>query len=291
MSKTIIIQPGGYHPFHAGHYALYQSAKKMFSNADMYVAATADTKSRPFPFEIKEKLAKLAGVKPGEFVQVKSPFQAKEITSQYDPETDVVIFIRSEKDRSVQPIPGGTKKDGTPAYFQPYTGKNLKPFGKHGYIAYLPTVEFGPGITSASEIRNAWPNLNDKQKLTLVMSLYPAAQKNKKLATVVVNMLDEVMGSPTSEKMDENKTAKGPESDDLSRDSIGGTADEQETLTLIRKLYPEAPNTRSAFIKFVINGLETSKKDADRQEREISELKRTVAELQQLMAKTSQDNN
>jgi len=192
--KQIVIMPGGFHPFHAGHAALYQSAVKAFPSAEVYVAATNDTKTRPFPFNIKEKLAKLAGVAPGHFVQVKSPFKAEEITSQYNPEEDVLIFVRSEKDRTEQPKPGGTKKDGTPAYFQPWTGKNLQPFSKHAYIAYLPTVEFGPGIQSATEIRNMWPKLNDKRKTALVMSLYPITQTNPKLAANVVKMLDIGMG-------------------------------------------------------------------------------------------------
>jgi glycerol-3-phosphate cytidylyltransferase-like family protein len=197
--KQIVIMPGGFHPFHAGHYALYKSALEAFPQADVYVAATNDQKVRPFPFEIKEKLAKLAGVKPGRFVQVKSPFMPKEITQNYDPENDVVIFVRSEKDRNEQPKPGGTKKDGSPAYFQPYTGKDMQPFGKHAYIDYLPTVEFGPGIKSATEIRNAWPTLNDRQKTAMVMSLYPATQKNQKLAQNVVKLLDAGMGTETSE--------------------------------------------------------------------------------------------
>lgn len=193
--NMIVIMPGGFHPFHAGHASLYQSALKAFPNADVYVAATNDTKTRPFPFEIKEKLAKVAGVKDGRFVQVKSPFQAKEILQNYNPEEDVVVFVRSEKDRDEQPKPGGTKKDGSPAYFQPYTGKNLQPFGKHGYIAYLPTVEFGPGIKSATEIRNIWPKLNDRRKLAMVMSLYPKAQENQRLAQNIVKMLDLGMGT------------------------------------------------------------------------------------------------
>lgn len=191
----IVIMPGGFHPFHAGHAALYQSALKAFPGADVYVAATNDTKTRPFPFEIKEKLAKVAGVQDGRFVQVKSPFQAKEILQNYNPEEDVVVFVRSEKDRDEQPKPGGTKKDGSPAYFQPYTGKNMEPFGKHGYIAYLPTVEFGPGIKSATEIRNIWPQLNDRRKLAMVMSLYPKAQENQRLAQNIVKMLDLGMGT------------------------------------------------------------------------------------------------
>jgi hypothetical protein len=201
--KKLVVMPGGFHPFHAGHLALYQSAKKAFPDAEVYVAATNDQSERPFPFALKEKLAKLAGVEPGHFIQVKSPFQAKEITQNYDPEQDVLIFVRSEKDRTEQPQPGGTKKDGSPAYFQPYTGKDLQPFSKHAYMAYLPTVEFGPGITSATQIRKAWPTLNDKRKTAMVMSLYPATQKNPKLAQNVVGMFDQVMGGQVDEGAEE----------------------------------------------------------------------------------------
>lgn len=204
MSKLLVILPGGFHPYHAGHFALYQSAKKAFPQADVYVAATDDQSERPFPFSLKEKLAKLAGVEPGHFIRVKSPFQAKEITQNYTPEEDVLVFVRSEKDRNEQPKPGGTKKDGSPAYFQPYIGKNLQPFGKHAYIAYLPTVEFGPGLTSATQIRKAWPTLNDKRKTALVMSLYPTTQQNLKLANNVVQMFDQVMGGQVTETKNTN---------------------------------------------------------------------------------------
>jgi glycerol-3-phosphate cytidylyltransferase-like family protein len=213
--SMVVIMPGGFHPFHAGHASLYQSALKAFPNADVYVAATNDTKTRPFPFEIKEKLAKVAGVAPGRFVQVKSPFQAKEILQNYNPEEDVVVFVRSEKDRDEQPKPGGTKKDGSPAYFQPYTGKNMEPFGKHGYMAYLPTVEFGPGIKSATEIRNIWPQLNDRRKLAMVMSLYPKAKENQRLAQNIVKMLDLGMGTEEVAEGRENLPPENFNADDI----------------------------------------------------------------------------
>jgi len=188
--------PGGFHPFHAGHAALYNSARKAFPDAEVFVAATNDTSNRPFPFAIKEKLAKLAGVEAGHFVQVKSPFQAREITANLNPEQDQLIFVRSEKDAGQPPRPGGVKKDGNPAYLQPLAGNedNLMPLGKHAYMAYLPTVEFGPGMTSATEIRTAWPRLNEKRKTALVMSLYPKTQRNPALAANVVKMLDTAMG-------------------------------------------------------------------------------------------------
>lgn len=208
--------PGGFHPFHAGHMALYNSAKKAFPDADVYVAASDYQKDRPFPFALKEKLARIAGVDAGHFVQVKSPFEASEITSKYDPDNTVLIFVKSQKNAKNGPDPEGP----FPAEVDPTTGKlplvtrgprkgqpvsnrlqyykgnedNLQPMSKHSYLAYLPTVEFGPGITSASQIRKAWPTLNDKRKTAMVMSLYPAAQKNQKLAANIVAMLDQVMG-------------------------------------------------------------------------------------------------
>ena len=186
--------PGGFHPFHAGHYALYQSAKKAFPDADMYVAASDSRTERPFPFQIKQKLAQVAGVKPNEFVQVKSPFRSEEITAKYNPDEDALIFVRSEKDKNEQPIPGGTKKDGTPSYFQPYNPKDVKPFKQHGYITYLPTVEFAGGIKSATEIRKQWPHLNDRQKANMIQTLYPETTGNKKLIKNVVGLMDAGMG-------------------------------------------------------------------------------------------------
>ena len=207
---TVVIMPGGFHPFHAGHLALYQSAQRAFPDAEVFVAATNDTSARPFPFAVKEKLAKLAGVEPGHFVQVKSPFRAEEITSKFDPATDTLIFVRSDKDATKPPQAGGIKKDGNPAYLQPLMGaEKLEPFARHAYMAYLPTVEFGPGMTSATEIRGAWPQLDDKRKTALVMSLYPKTQSNPKLAATVVKLLDTAILSEAINPMTANTSGAG----------------------------------------------------------------------------------
>ena len=197
--QQVVIMPGGFHPFHAGHAALYQSARDAFPGADVYVAATNDTSTRPFPFQIKEKLAQLAGVDKGRFMQVKSPFQATEITAPYNAEDTQLIFVRSQKDADKPPRPGGVKKNGEPSYLQPYDKNSTAPMSQQGYMAYLPTVEFGPGMTSATEIRAAWPQLNEKRKTALVMSLYPKTQNNSKLATNVVKMLDTAIGTAVAE--------------------------------------------------------------------------------------------
>jgi len=198
--KKLVIMPGGFHPFHAGHMALYNAAREAFPTADIYVAATADTSARPFPFPVKQKLAKLAGVPAHRFIQVKSPFRAEEITQHYSPNETQLIFVRSEKDRDEQPKPGGVKKDGTPAYLQPYKRNGLQPMSKHGYMAYLPVVQFGNGMTSATEIRAKWPTMNPDQKANLVHALYPATQGNDKLTGVTVQLIDAGMGNSVKEE-------------------------------------------------------------------------------------------
>jgi len=199
--KKLVIIPGGFHPFHAGHKALYDAARDAFPSADVYVAATADTASRPFPFEVKQKLARMAGIDGHRFIQVKSPFQAREITQHYDPNDTVLIFARSEKDSDTQPQAGTVKKDGTASYLQPYKRNGLEPMSQHGYMVYLPTVQFGPGMTSATEIRAKWPGLTPEQKLKLVNQLYPDTQQKTKLGGVIVQMLDTVLagGEQTEE--------------------------------------------------------------------------------------------
>lgn len=190
--KKLVIMPGGFHPFHPGHTALYNAARKKFPDADVYVAATDDTSTRPFPFSVKEKLARLAGVAPGHFVRVRSPFRAEEITQGYDANNTVLIFVRSEKDQDKQPQPGGVKRDGTPAYLQPLIG-DPEPMTRHGYMAYLPTVEFAGELTSATQIRKQWPALSSRDKLAMVMALYPKTQNNQRLAANVVRLLDSAL--------------------------------------------------------------------------------------------------
>jgi len=218
--KQVVIMPGGFHPFHAGHAALYQKAKEKFPGADVYVAATNDTSKRPFPFQIKQKLAQLAGVPVGRFMQVKSPFGAEEILAPYNPEDTQLIFVKSEKNSKNGPSPEGPfpaepdpktgqlplvtrgARKGLPVsdrlqYYR--DGQPMAPMSRHSYLAYLPTVEFGPGMTSGSDIRGVWPKFTEQLKTDLVMSLYPKTQSSPKLAANVVKMLDTAIGTEVAE--------------------------------------------------------------------------------------------
>ena len=197
--KKLVIIPGGFHPFHAGHKALYNQVVEKYPRADVFVAATDDKSTRPFPFSLKQKLATLAGVPANRFIQVKSPFQAREITQMYDPDDTVLIFVRSEKDLTSQPQPGLVKKDGTPGYLQAYKIRNKEPMSKHGYMDYMPTVQFGDGMTSATEIRAKWPDMEQESKQRLIATLYPDIASNAAALDKVVQMFDQVIGKQVGE--------------------------------------------------------------------------------------------
>ncbi len=188
--RIVAVMPGGFHPFHPGHKSLYDWAVKTFGQSNVYVAATNDTAARPFPFEVKKKLAGMAGVPESNFIQVKSPFNAMSYKDIVDADT-ALVFVRSQKDKNEQPLPDQTKKNGEPGYLRRYTGKDLNTSDEMGYMAYGPTINFdfsGMQIKSASELRATWPEMSDEDKLKAAKLMYSNG------AEVAVQLLDKALG-------------------------------------------------------------------------------------------------
>lgn len=191
QKKVIVVYGGGFQPFHQGHMSSYEEAKKAFPTADMYVASSNDTKNRPIPFEDKKFLAQQAGVE-DDFVQVKQPVNPSEILSHYDPKKDILILVRSERD----PV-NYTKKDGSPAYYQPFVSlakcKSFDPATGHGYIFVTKKKVFHIGkeeVFSGSQVRSMYSKADDTHKAEIIKALYPHANRPKK----VKSLLDKYIG-------------------------------------------------------------------------------------------------
>ena len=206
--RIVAVMPGGFHPFHPGHKSLYDWAVKTFGQSNVYVAATNDTAARPFPFDVKKKLAGMAGVPESNFIQVKSPFNAMSYQDIVDDNT-ALVFVRSQKDKTEQPLPDQTKKNGEPGYLRTYTGKDLNTSDEMGYMAYGPTINFdfsGMQIKSASELRATWPEMSDEDKLKAAKLMYGNG------APVAVKLLNQALGdteAPVGEAMP--YTGKSPQ--------------------------------------------------------------------------------
>jgi len=196
--RIVAVMAGGFHPFHPGHKSLYDWSVKTFGKENVYVAATNDVTERPFPFDVKKKLATMAGVPAERFIQINtSPFNARAYTDLLDPNT-ALVFIRSDKDRNEAPLPDKMKIDrktkqltNEPRYIRSWTGKNVKTHDEMGYMAYGPTINFdfsGMQIKSASELRATWPEMSDEDKLKAAKLMYGSGAKT------AVQLLNKALG-------------------------------------------------------------------------------------------------
>jgi len=222
--KIVAVMPGGFHPFHPGHKSLYDWAVKTFGQSNVYVAATNDTATRPFPFDVKKKLAAMAGVPESNFMQVKSPFNNREYAGLLDDNT-ALVFIRSEKDKTEQPLPDQTKKNGKPGYLRTYTGKDLNTADEMGYMAYGPTINFdfsGMSIKSASELRASWPNMSDEDKLKAAKLMYGGG------AEVAVKLLDKALGGQQEDATPDEEDEFHKKLDKLVHKTFGHSSDEKK---------------------------------------------------------------
>lgn len=200
--KVIVVYGGGFQPFHAGHMSSYEQAKRAFPSADFYVASSNDVKQRPIPFKDKQFLAQQAGVV-DPFVQVVQPVNPQEILTKYNPDKDILILVRSERD----PV-NYTKKDGSAAYYQPFKSlRDCKPFnpkkGGHGYIFVTKKKVFSIGgeeVFSGSQVRSMYSKTDDIERRDMIKDLYPKAKSPLKVKT----LLDKYIGG-VNEEIDLNE--------------------------------------------------------------------------------------
>ena len=175
--STIVVYPGRFHPFHRGHFGVYKSLAQQWGAENVYVA-TSDKQApvtSPFTFGDKQDMMIKLGVPGNRIVKVKNPYQAAEVTKDYNPEQDRLIFALGAKD--AERISFSPKKDGSASYMQPLPKdpREMKPFGEHAYVTVVPTVTFrvaGADANSATQIRERYIKGNDDLRDQIIMDLY-----------------------------------------------------------------------------------------------------------------------
>jgi len=174
---TVVIYPGRFHPFHKGHKSVYDALVKRFGKNRVYIATSnkVDPPKSPFTFDEKRAMMALTGVDPSRVVQVKNPYQATEITDNYDPQNTIALFAVSDKDMAEDPrFSFKPRKDGQPSYYQP-ASKDMQGFDKHGYIVTVPTLQFnvlGKPMRSASEFRANFARADNETQRAMITDLF-----------------------------------------------------------------------------------------------------------------------
>ena len=182
--RTIAIYGGRFQIFHLGHKSVYDHLVKQFGSDNVYIVSSNKQApvSSPFSFDDKTKMMQALKIPQDHIIQVKNPYQAKEVTDQVDGQNTSIVFALSAKD--AERFTFKPKKDGSPSYMQPYPGNdNLKPLTETGYILVVPTINFevlGNSVKSASAIRGMYLKSNDNDRIKILKDLYGKATKQMK---------------------------------------------------------------------------------------------------------------
>jgi hypothetical protein len=177
IKTIVVIYPGRFQPMGQHHAATYKKLATKFGKSNTFIATSDKVKLPKSPLNFKEKRKVIFKHGIGNVVQVKNPYQASEITSKYDPETTAVLFAVGAKDMLEDPrFRIGTKKDGSPGYFQSYEDNKdmLQPFTQHGYLVVAPHIDIqipGYGEMSGTTLRQVLATA-DPETFKDVMGFY-----------------------------------------------------------------------------------------------------------------------
>lgn len=200
--KIAVIYPGRFQPFHKGHKAVYDYLVDQYGFDNVWITTSDKVEPGRSPFNFQEKLAmmQLTGINPSRIVQSAQPYQAKEVTSKYDPDRTMLLVAVSEKDMAEDPrFSFAPKKDGSASYFQPKPkGNKLQwvPMSKHGLITTVPTVDFtvlGKPMRSATDIRAQFSQANEATKKAIIKDLF-GAYNNEVYNIMSSNLAEDASG-------------------------------------------------------------------------------------------------
>ena len=161
IDTILMVYPGRFQPMGKHHAAVYRELAKRFGEDKTFIVTSNKVKLPKSPLDFSEKLQVINKHGIENVVQVKNPYKAEELTSQYDPDRTALLFAVGKKDMMESPrFRVGKKKNGDPSYFQYYdTNKNnLQPLTKHGYLYVAPHVSLnvpGFGEMSGTTLRKA----------------------------------------------------------------------------------------------------------------------------------------
>ena len=164
QKKLIAIYPGRFQPMGPHHAETYKKLADKFGVENTFIATSnvvSEPKS-PLNFNQKKSIMLKYGIPEKQIVQTRNPYQATEITKEFNPEATAVVFAVGKKDMDSNPRfanLGGMTKKGAPAYYKRFgSDDELETLDTHGYIDVAPHIALdvpGYGEMSGTTLRQA----------------------------------------------------------------------------------------------------------------------------------------
>lgn len=202
---TLVVYPGRFQPWHRGHHAVYNYLVSNFGRDRVFIATSnkVDPPRSPFSFSEKLQFMALTGIAGDVVVETRDPYKVPELVQTVNAERTRLIFAVSQKDMDEDPrFKFGTKKDGSPTYFQPMpkNAYDMQSLSKHAYIMVVPTFEFkvlGQPMRSATEIRAQFSSADETTQKSIVKDLF--GSYSPEVHAIMKNKLSQVAESITKE--------------------------------------------------------------------------------------------
>jgi hypothetical protein len=112
--EIIAIYPGRFQPMGQHHLATYENIIKKHGVDNTFIATSnvVDPSGSPLNFKEKKQVMLKHGIPGNQIVQIKNPYNAKELISRWDPSEIEVVYYVGSKDMDRIKKPGGITKDG-----------------------------------------------------------------------------------------------------------------------------------------------------------------------------------
>ncbi len=163
VKQEVVVYAGRFQPFHKGHYATYEHLLKKFGKQNVFIGTSNQQGGPKSPFNFKEKreiMMKMFNIPSSQIVQVKNPYQPKEVLDKFDSKTTAFITVVGEKDEARL---GGK-------YFKKYDGRPESGYLDSGYVYVAPAQ---PNAISGTDVRNWLSAGDDSQRKAGFKKAYP----------------------------------------------------------------------------------------------------------------------
>jgi hypothetical protein len=163
VKQQVVVYAGRFQPFHKGHYATYEHLVKKFGKQNVFIGTSNQQGGPKSPFNFKEKreiMMKMFNIPSSQIVQVKNPYQPKEVLDKFDSKSTAFITVVGEKDEARL---GGK-------YFKKYDGRPESGYIDQGYVYVAPAQ---PNAISGTDVRNWLSAGDDSQRKAGFKKAYP----------------------------------------------------------------------------------------------------------------------
>jgi len=146
--ELVVVYAGRFQPFHSGHYKNYKHLVDKFGKNNVYICTSNKVQMPKSPMNFKEKqsiISKMFGINSTRIVEVKNPYNPKEILSKFNKDTRYITAV-GQKDAGRL---GGK-------YYSPYNADMTQGHVDAGYVYGLPRLS----TLSGTDVRNMLSDLD-----------------------------------------------------------------------------------------------------------------------------------